>query len=199
MSDSLVPRPAKPMTKAERLTLVQMIKQRERLAKTAARERSKRLMADFEQQADRHYDWDEDAVWRRAMEAAQDEVRRAQETVSERCREIGLPSAFAPTISISWVQQRSAASAQRAQIRNVAKRRVEQIEATAITAIEKASLERQEALMLGSLDTEAARLFAETLPTAEELMPMMDIKDLERQMIEDRRIGRGFGHLGFDG
>lgn len=137
------------MTRHEREALAKLIRQRERLAKTAATERSKALLADFEQQADRTYRWDEDDVWRTIVLAAKEEVAHAQVRIAERCRELGIPQPFAPTISVGWHQQRASVGIERSKMRQVAKRRIEQIEATARTAIERASVAAQEALLVG--------------------------------------------------
>ena len=43
------------MTRTDRDTLIKIARQRERVAKSEAKERSAHLMADFETQMDRHY------------------------------------------------------------------------------------------------------------------------------------------------
>jgi hypothetical protein len=186
------------MTKADREALARLIRQRERLAKTAASERSAALLADFEQQADRVYSFNEDKVWRSAVLAAQEEVTKAQSVIADRCKELGIPAPFAPTLSVGWHQQRASVASERAKMRHIAKRRIEQIEATARTAIERASVAAQEALLTGSLTTEAAKLFAESLPVVEELMPKLDMAVLQQAIIEERPLSRGFGLLDYD-
>lgn len=187
------------MTKAEREALAKLIRQRERLAKTAAAERSAKLMADFEQQADRHYSYNEDAVWARVMAEAKEAVGEAQQKIAARCRELGIPAPFAPTVSVMWHQQRAAIGVERAKMRHVAKKRIEQIEATARTAIERASVGAQEALLTGGFTTDAAKLFAEALPSVEELMPNLDMAQLQQALIEERPLNLGFGSIGYDG
>lgn len=186
------------MTRQEREALAKLIRQRERLAKTAAAERSKALMADFEQQADRIYSYDEDKVWHEAVLAAKEEIAKAQVQIAKRCRELGIPQPFAPTLSVMWHQQRAAAAQERSKMRHVAKRRIEQIEATARTAIERASVAAQEALLVGGLTTEAARMFADTLPVVDELMPKLEMAELQRALIEERPLNRGFGVIRYD-
>ena len=188
----------KQMTKPEREALAKLIRQRERLAKTAAAERSAALLADFEQQADREYSWNEDDVWRSAVLAAREEIAKAQTRIADRCRELGIPGPFQPTLSVGWHQQRASVGMERAKMRQVAKRRIEQIEASARTAIERASAAAQEALLVGGLDTEAAKMFAESLPVVEELMPRLDMAQLQQALIEQRPIDRGFGRIGYD-
>ena len=187
------------MTRQEREALAKLIRQRERLAKTGAAERSAVLLADFEQQADRMYAYDEDDVWRQAVLAAKEEVAKASVQISKRCSELGIPQPFAPTLSVVWHQQRASVGVERAKMRQVAKRRIEQIEATARTAIERASVAAQEALLIGALTTESARMFADTMPSVEELMPKLDMSDLQQALIEQRPLDRGFGAVGYDG
>ena len=187
------------MTRQEREALAKLIRQRERLAKTGAAERSAVLLADFEQQADRLYAYDEDDVWRQAVLAAKEEVAKASVQISKRCSELGIPQPFAPTLSVVWHQQRASVGVERAKMRQVAKRRIEQIEATARTAIERASVAAQEALLIGALTTESARMFADTMPSVEELMPKLDMSDLQQALIEQRPLDRGFGAIGYDG
>ncbi len=189
----------KSMTRKEREDLAKLIRQRERLAKTAARERSAALLADFEQQADRVYDYNEDEIWEKAVQTAHEEVRRAQALIASRCAELGIPKPFAPTINLSWQQQRAAIGMERAKMRQVAKRRIEQFEASAYTAIERASVTAQEALLRGGLTTDAANLFAESLPSVEELMPQLSVAELQQAIIEERPLRRGFGQVGYDG
>lgn len=188
----------KAMTKQDRESLGKLIRQRERLAKTAAGERSAVLLADFEQQADRIYHYNEDAVWREALLTAKGEVEKAQVKMAERCAELGIPQPFAPTLSVGWHQQRASVNSERAKMRQVAKRRIEQIEASARTAIERASVSAQESLLVGSLTTESATLFAESLPSIEELMPQLSMAELQQSIIEERPLNRGFGAISYD-
>lgn len=188
----------KAMTKQEREALAKLVRQRERLAKTAASERSAALLADFEQQADRSYSYNEDAIWHAAVLAAKEEVAKAAVKIADRCRDLGIPQPFAPTLSVGWHQQRASVNAERQKMRHVAKRRIEQIEATARTAIERASVAAQESLLVGSLTTDAATLFAESLPSVEELMPQLNIAELQQSLIAERPLNRGFGAIGYD-
>lgn len=197
MSDATQPSVAN-MTRHEREALAKLIRQRERLAKTEASERSAVLMADFEQQADRMYQYDEDDVWRQAVLAAKEEVAKASVRIGKRCAELGIPQPFAPTLSVVWHQQRASVGQERAKMRQVAKRRIEQIEATARTAIERASVAAQESLLTGALITASARMFAEALPSVEELMPKLQMADLQQALIEQRPLNRPFGSLGYD-
>ena len=63
------------MTKGEREDLLRLIKQRERVCKTAAEQRSSALLTEFEQKISAVYAFDDDDVWN--PEADEPETRRA--------------------------------------------------------------------------------------------------------------------------
>lgn len=65
-----------PMSKSEREDLLRLVRQREKVLKTAASQRSAELMADFEQQLTSIYSYDQDEVWRSARNAAEEEVAK---------------------------------------------------------------------------------------------------------------------------
>ena len=54
--------------------------------KSAARQRSKELIADFENRMGQEYSFDQDEVWKKAADAANREVQKAKKTVAARCR-----------------------------------------------------------------------------------------------------------------
>jgi len=84
------------MTKGEREDLQRLIRQREKVLKSAAKQRSAELLADFENQMGQQFSFDQDEIWERAVKSAEPVVRRAQEQIAERCRELGIPKQFAP-------------------------------------------------------------------------------------------------------
>lgn len=180
---------AEAMTRKDRETLITMVKHRERVAKSAATARSAELLAEFEAQLDRRYSYDEDAVWEAATLAAQQFVGEAQARINERCRELGIPSEFAPGLSVTWYSRgRNALQSERAEMRRVAKRRIEQIETDARLAIEQASLKAQEQLWAGGLTTEAAQAFLASMPTVEGLMPVLALEVVQQQLSEKKAL-----------
>src|SRR3712207_2551468 len=58
------------MTKGEREDLQRLIRQREKVLKSAARERSAQLVAEFENQLGSQYAFDQDEVWAEAKRLA---------------------------------------------------------------------------------------------------------------------------------
>src|SRR4051812_27363109 len=91
------------MTKGEREDLQRLVRQREKVLKSAAADRSAQLLADFENQMGAQYAFDDDAVWAEAKKTAQREVDKAQKLVAARCQELGIPAQFAPSLHLNWV------------------------------------------------------------------------------------------------
>jgi hypothetical protein len=92
----------KAMTKGEREDLQRLIRQREKVLKSAATQRSAELLAEFEQQLASIYCYDRDEIWSKAAELADKAGAEAQAMVAERCRELGIPEKFAPGLHWYW-------------------------------------------------------------------------------------------------
>jgi hypothetical protein len=90
------------ITRLEREDLQRLVRQREKVLKSAAKQRSAELLADFENQISQEYFFDQDEIWKQATEAAEREVAKAQKQVAARCRELGIPDRFAPGLGLSW-------------------------------------------------------------------------------------------------
>jgi len=67
------------MTKGEREDLQRLVRQREKVLKSAAKQRSAELIADFENQMGQEYSFDDDKVWAEASNIAKAAVRKADE------------------------------------------------------------------------------------------------------------------------
>ncbi len=164
------------MTKGERDDLQRLIRQREKAQKSAAKLRSRNLLADFENQIAAQYSFDDDAVWAAAAKAAEAEVAKAQKRVSAQCQELGIPERFAPSLELRWVKQGydNLLEKRKNELRRVAESRVAALEQEAVVQIELASVEAQTEIALAGLTSETARAFVERLPTVESLMPALD-------------------------
>ena len=93
---------AEPMTRADRETLIKIARQRERVAKSEAKERAAHLLADFEAQMDRQYSFDENEVWAKAERAAEEAVITAKKAVNDECERLGIPEDCRPGLSLGW-------------------------------------------------------------------------------------------------
>jgi hypothetical protein len=163
------------MTKSEREDLQRLIRQRERVLKSAAKHRTAELLADFENQMGSEFSFDDDAVWQEAMRNAEREVARAKQRIAARCRELGIPDRFAPSVNVYWAVRgdENSVATRRAELRRMAQTRIEAIEQKAITQIEVSCLQAQTELALAGLTSEGARGFLERLPGIETLMPRL--------------------------
>jgi hypothetical protein len=168
------------MTKSERDDLQRLIRQREKVQKSAAKQRSADLLADFENQIAAQYSFDDDAVWAEATKEAEREVAKAQKRIAERCRELGIPMDFAPSLRLNWHHRGygNSVKERREELRRVAKAQIEALERQAIVKIEQASVEAQTEIALAGLTSETARAFVERLPTVESLMPALSYQEL---------------------
>jgi hypothetical protein len=167
------------MTRAEREDLQRLIRQRERLLKSAAKERSAELLADFENQMGQEYSFNQDEVWKKAREAADREVKKAQTQIAARCVELGIPKRFAPDLTLGWWGRgENALKERRSELRKMAQTQIAAIEKRAITQIEMGSLEAQTELACAGLTSEAAKSFVDKLPAIADLMPMLSFAEV---------------------
>jgi vacuolar-type H+-ATPase subunit H len=168
------------MTKHERDDLHRLIRQRERVLKSAAKQRSVEVLADFENQMGQEYSFDDDHVWAEASKIANAAVAKAQDQIKARCREIGIPNRFAPSISLGWHHRGygNLLAERRAELRKMAQTAVEAQEQKAKTQIELSCLDAQTKLAVSGLTSEAAFGFVEALPSVEDLMPRLSFTDV---------------------
>jgi hypothetical protein len=163
------------MTKGEREDLQRLVRQREKVLKSAAKQRSTQLLDNFENQMGQEYAFDQDAVWEQAVKFADLQVNRMQKQIAARCKEMGIPERFAPSISLTWHHRGhdNLVAGRRRELRLMAESRVEAIEAKAITEIELGCLEAQTQIAMAGLTSEAAKQFVSALPSVEALMPAL--------------------------
>jgi hypothetical protein len=168
------------MTRSEREDLQRLVRQREKVLKSAAKQRSAELIADFENQMGSEYRFDQDETWERAVKDCEPVVRKAQEQIAARCRELGIPRQFAPDVSLHWRARGydNAVEKRRAELRRMAQTQVAAIESKAIVQIEMSCLEAQTQLATAGLTSDAARNFIEALPSIETLMPQLSFAQI---------------------
>ncbi len=176
------------MTSAERNDLRSLIRQRARLMKTEVKQRRLELMADFERQLSAVFSYDQDETWKDAHALAEQAVKDAQVVIQERCRELNIPKEFAPTISMMWFGRgQNAVKDRRAELRIAAKARLDALEATAKTEIERISVNGQTDLIADGLTSEAAQAFLEHMPSAETLMPVLELNQVQGLLEQGER------------
>jgi hypothetical protein len=145
------------MNKGEREDLQRLIRQREKVLKSAARQRSSELLADFENQMGQEYSFDQDEVWAQAVKIVQPFVDKAQKQIAARCRELGIPEQFAPSVDLSWHARGygNVLEKRRAELHRMAVTQIAAIETKATTEIEMSCLKAQEQIALAGLTSDA--------------------------------------------
>ena len=177
------------MTKGERTDLLSLVKKREKVMKTMASERSAEMIAEFEVQAAQIYSFDDDAVWANAKREAEAAIITAQEIIAERCRALGIPKEFAPGVEMAWYGRgQSAVRWRMTELRRVAKKRIEAMEAEAVSRIERMSLEAQAELLSQGLDSDAAHAFLAAAKTdMASFMPTLRVAEVEQLMAKQHK------------
>lgn len=175
------------MTKGERDDLLRLVKKREIVLKKAAEQRSAQLLADFEAQCATIYSFDDDAVWKKAYAETKAALEEAAEAIRERCRALGIPPEFAPSLNMYWAGRgQNAVRERQAELRRAAKAKIESIEKVALTKIEHMSLEAQTNILSSGLDSDAAKSFLSSMPDITSLMPEVTAADV-RAIVDLRR------------
>jgi len=168
------------MTKGEREDLQRLIRQREKVLKDAARQRSAELLADFENQMGSEYSFDQDEVWAKATEIANREVAKMQKTIAARCHELGIPDRFAPNLHLHWSARGydNVIEKRKKELRRMAQSRIEAIESAAMVEIGMQSVQAQTEIAMHGLTSDGAKAFIERLPKIEDLMPRLAFDEI---------------------
>ena len=177
------------MNRSEREDLQKLARRREKLAKAQADVRAAELMADFERQMASVYSWADDSTWQNAASAAVEAIAEADKVVAARCKDLGIPEEFRPRLQGRdlWAGRGANEVVQRqAELRRVAKTHVDQLTKDTKHKIEEGSVAIQEQIIVAGLASEA-HAFLQTMPTAEQLMPALDVKAVEERVTSPQR------------
>ena len=170
------------ITKSEREELVKLVKMRARVAKMGVDQRRIELLADFENKMATRYQSD-DAAWADITQETQEAVQRADEAIAQRCRELGIPEQFRPSVHFSrYGRGENAVKERRAELRKVAERQLEAEAKRAKVHIEKKTVDMLTALTAGALESAEAKEFLLQIPNPEQLLPPLELPELEGQL-----------------
>jgi hypothetical protein len=177
------------MTSRERSELGALIRARAKVARAVADEVKTKRLADFEVQLTSAFSA-EDERFRDITAFARQALSRANQELTERCEQLGIPEAFRPQFSLGWIGRWENATAERrAELRRVAHTQADADQKEALRKIEVASVEAQTELLRAGLDTAAAHAWLESMPTPEQLMPPLNVASL-LQALPDHRHDR---------
>lgn len=179
------------MTKGERVELGQLIRKRERVMKAMVAERGAELLAEFEEQCNTIYRFDEDTVWKSAVEQAEKVIADAGEVIAHRCSELGIPPEFAPSLNMNWYGRgENAVAHRRAELRLVARTRIAAMQKEALRKIELLSLEAQTEIIANGLQSNVARGFLDRMTDITVLMPTLNVEEIKQKHIDKRLLMR---------
>ncbi|MGH3844382.1 MAG: hypothetical protein ACRDS0_23485 [Pseudonocardiaceae bacterium] len=174
--------PTARMTRTERDQLAKLINRRARLARQDIETRQAELLADVEAQLAAHYS-SRHKAWADITKRAEKAVADADAEIAARCRELGIPENFRPSIGTNWYGRgENADRERRAELRKVAKTKLEASARNGKLEIERSALELYTQLVAGALESAESQAFLATMPTVEALMPRLALSELESSL-----------------
>jgi hypothetical protein len=177
------------LSRNETHDLSMIIKDRTKVLRAHAEEQAARCLAEFEKKLAAVYSWDQDEVWKAATEEALKVVADSQKKIAGRCKALGIPPSFAPSISASWSGRgENALAMRRTELRRVAKSSIEAMTKAAITQIEKQSLDLRTQVVAMGLLSDDAKMFLDSLAPVDDAMRSLDFAEIEHRL--DAEHGR---------
>ena len=181
------------MTKGEREDLIRLVKQREKVAKTAAEQRSAAMLADFEQKISALHAFDNNEVWNAAAHACKEQAEKAALAIAVEADKLGIPKEFQPSISFHWARRgQNEYQERRTELRRLAKAEIDALEQVARVQIESQSVSAQTEIIAHGLSSEAAVTFLNSLPAIETMMPVLDVTQIQAKLAENARKKIGY-------
>jgi hypothetical protein len=180
----------KALTVTERSQLLKFARLRAKTAKARVKERSARLLADFEVTLKTVHTPDDDEVIRRITTEARNFVSEADKQLAARYRELGIPDGFRGAVSLNWRAQGYELDYKLSELRKAASVKIQAMERGANANIDAGLLEIEERLVAPTLTSSAATEALSSLPTVEDLLPSISFQDLASG---DRWLARRLG------
>ena len=177
-----------PMSSAERAELRTLVRLRGRVAKTDIEARQAALIADAEAQLTVIYDA-RDEAWADIATRAQRLIGEADTELAGRCAELGIPEQFRPRLSAGWYG-RSTDKERRTELRRLARVRLEASAKAAKVEIDRSTASLLTTLAAGALTSSEAQTFLDSMPSITELMPRLDVPQLDAVFLTARRFDR---------
>jgi hypothetical protein len=167
------------ISRSEREELARIARLRSKVSKASVAAREAELMAGVEEQLSAEYQFD-DHAWADIARAAAAACAKADQEVAQRCRDLGIPDRYRPSLHVSWSSRgENSLSMRRAELRALAWRRVDAFGKRAKEQIEAVTAEVLTELITQGIESEEGRAFLEKIPTPEQLMPEITIGQLE--------------------
>jgi hypothetical protein len=171
------------LSRAEREDLTRVVKLRLDVAKDMVEQRAKELRADVEAKLSAIHRADH-AAWADVTGDAERFVAEADRRIAMKCRELGIPEGLRPQLSLGWYGRgESASKERRAELRRTAFARIDALAAAALTQIKARTADVWTDIIAAGLESDAAKQFLASMPTVEQLMPLLPVTEMAAQQM----------------
>jgi hypothetical protein len=171
--------PMSNMNRTERLELTKIVRQRAKLAKDDVAAREAQILADAEAALSARFKEDDDA-FRDLMVEARAYMAELKAKLDARCAELGIPAEFRPSAELYWFRRgENASKERRSELRMAVRTQAAASGKKAKLEIDRQSVGLQEQLMAGGFESVEATQFLAALPSAEDLMPALQLPAIE--------------------
>lgn len=168
------------MTAAERTDLARVVRMRAKIARENIDVAVMRQLAYIEAQLAACYSI-RDQHWKEIAEEAARKVHEVDQEIARRCRDLGIPEQFRPSLNVNWYGRGvNADKNRRAELRAAAEARLEAAAAEAKSKLLRSEVDLLERITGHGLTSDAAKDFLTTLPTADALLPKLELAELEK-------------------
>jgi len=159
------------MTRRERQDLSEIVRRRARVTKASLDTLAADRQAEVERQLSAIHRADEDQ-WKAITTEANRLIREADAQLAHICDERGIRKEFRPSLSLSWYGRGENASAsRRTELRKLAYARIDADRKAGLQLIEAWTADKLTVLISGSLGSDEAKAFLDSLPSAEAMLP----------------------------
>jgi hypothetical protein len=167
------------MSKGEREQLLKVVRMRARVAKEDINARQAEILAEGQAVLARRFREDDEA-FAQIMAEARAYMEQVKAKVEAKAAEMGIPAAFRPTVNTYWFDRgENADPRRRAELQAVLRTRAEAVARAAKVEVDRWSSDLQTQIIAGGLAGDARELL-DRLPSAEALMPPLELPELGR-------------------
>jgi hypothetical protein len=167
------------MTKGDRAELGKVLKYRAKVAKGDIENHAGRILANIEAQLAAVYP-ENHAAWADVTEHTRQLIADADTQIAERCRKLGIPEQFRPSIDFRWYGRgENAIKDRRAELRKVAQMELAARVKAAKNAVDRRTADLLTQLAVDMLESSQAKDFLNAMPSVDDLMPPITLDDLK--------------------
>ncbi|MEZ5184773.1 MAG: hypothetical protein R2720_03425 [Candidatus Nanopelagicales bacterium] len=170
------------LTRTERADLQRVARMRAKVARGAIEAVKAKRLAEFERELLAHYAVD-DSAWSELTATAEAQVQQTDDEIARRCEELGIRPEFRPRLTLGWRSAgENAVKSRREELRRLARYELEAAGKTARQRIDAGELEAVTAIVAVGMGAQARELL-EAMPTPEQLVPVLDLGELEARRL----------------